>query len=53
LGIKYRERQTIEPTGWESRQSDHGFLTSQAREILDYEGHHLHRPPATATGWNA
>ena len=31
--------QTIEPTGWQVRQSDHAFLTSpQAREILDHEG---------------
>jgi len=31
--------QTIEPTGWQIRHSDHAFLTSpQAREILDREG---------------
>jgi hypothetical protein len=31
--------QTIEPTGWRIRQSDHAFLTSpQAREILGHEG---------------
>jgi hypothetical protein len=31
--------QTIEPTGWRIRQSDHAFVTSpQAREILGHEG---------------
>ena len=31
--------QTIEPTGWQIRQSDYAFLTSQhAREIIDHEG---------------
>jgi predicted glycoside hydrolase/deacetylase ChbG (UPF0249 family) len=31
--------QSIDPTGWQVRQSDHAFLTSpQAREILDHEG---------------
>jgi predicted glycoside hydrolase/deacetylase ChbG (UPF0249 family) len=30
--------QSIDPTGWQVRQSDHAFLTSpQAREILDQE----------------
>jgi predicted glycoside hydrolase/deacetylase ChbG (UPF0249 family) len=34
-----RRWQSIEPTGWRIRQSDHAFLTSpQAREILDHEG---------------
>jgi chitin disaccharide deacetylase len=34
-----RQWQTIEPTGWQVRQSDHAFLTSpQAREIIDREG---------------
>ncbi|MGH2756974.1 MAG: polysaccharide deacetylase family protein [Actinomycetota bacterium] len=31
--------QTIEPSGWQVRQSDHAFLTSsEAREILHHEG---------------
>src|SRR2546428_477192 len=34
-----KQWQTIEPTGWQIRQSDHAFLTSpQARETLDHEG---------------
>jgi predicted glycoside hydrolase/deacetylase ChbG (UPF0249 family) len=46
--------QTIEPTGWQIRQSDHAFLTSpQAREILDHEGITVidYRPLQQA--WNA
>jgi predicted glycoside hydrolase/deacetylase ChbG (UPF0249 family) len=34
-----KQWQTIEPTGWQIRQSDYAFLTSpQARETLDHEG---------------
>jgi chitin disaccharide deacetylase len=30
--------QTIEPTGWRVRQTDHAFLTSpQARKMIDHE----------------
>ena len=46
--------QTIEPTGWQIRQSDHAFLTSpQAREILDHESITVidYRPLQQA--WNA
>jgi hypothetical protein len=46
--------QTIEPTGWRVRQSDHAFLTSpRAREILDHEGITVidYRPLQRA--WNA
>lgn len=46
--------QTIEPTGWQIRQSDHAFLTSpQAREIVDHEGITVidYRPLQQA--WNA
>jgi predicted glycoside hydrolase/deacetylase ChbG (UPF0249 family) len=33
------QSQSIEPAGWQVRQSDHAFLSSpQAREILDREG---------------
>jgi chitin disaccharide deacetylase len=45
---------TIEPAGWQIRQSDHAFLTSpQAREILDHEDITLidYRPLQRA--WNA
>jgi predicted glycoside hydrolase/deacetylase ChbG (UPF0249 family) len=36
-GVEQRQ-QTIEPTGWQIRQSDYAFLTSpEAREILDHE----------------
>jgi chitin disaccharide deacetylase len=43
--------QTIDPTGWRVRQTDHAFLTSpQARKIIDHEDIHRHRLPATATG---
>jgi predicted glycoside hydrolase/deacetylase ChbG (UPF0249 family) len=48
------EWQTIEPTGWRVRQTDHAFLTSpQAREILDHEGISVidYRPLQQA--WNA
>jgi predicted glycoside hydrolase/deacetylase ChbG (UPF0249 family) len=48
------EWQTIEPTGWRVRQTDHAFLTSsQAREILDHEGISVidYRPLQEA--WNA
>jgi len=48
------EWQSIEPTGWQVRQSDHAFLTSaQAREILDREGIAVidYRPLQQA--WNA
>ena len=48
------ERQTIEPSGWQIRRSDHAFLTSpQAREILAHEGITLidYRPLQQA--WNA
>ena len=47
-------RQSIEPTGWQVRQSDHAFLTSpEAREILDHEGITVidYRPLQQA--WNA
>lgn len=46
--------QTIEPTGWRIRQTDHSFLTSpQGREILDHEGITVidYRPLQEA--WNA
>ena len=46
--------QSIEPTGWQVRQSDHAFLTSpNAREILDHEGITVidYRPLQQA--WNA
>jgi predicted glycoside hydrolase/deacetylase ChbG (UPF0249 family) len=46
--------QSIEPTGWQVRQSDHAFLTSpQAREILDRENIIVidYRPLQQA--WNA
>jgi hypothetical protein len=46
--------QTIEPSGWQIRQSDHAFLTSpQAREILDHENITVidYRPLQQA--WNA
>ena len=46
--------QTIEPTGWQIRESDHAFLTSpQARDILDGEGITVidYRPLQQA--WNA
>jgi hypothetical protein len=46
--------QSIEPTGWQVRQSDHAFLTSpKAREILDHEGITVidYRPLQQA--WNA
>ena len=46
--------QTIEPTGWQVRQSDHAFLTSpQAREIIDQESISVidYRPLQEA--WNA
>jgi predicted glycoside hydrolase/deacetylase ChbG (UPF0249 family) len=45
---------SIEPTGWQVRQSDYAFLTSrQAREILDREGITVidYRPLQQA--WNA
>ena len=48
------EWQTIKPTGWQVRQSDHAFLTSpRAREILDHEGINVidYRPLQEA--WNA
>jgi len=47
-------RQTIEPTGWRVRQTDHAILTSpQARKILDHEGISVidYRPLQQA--WNA
>jgi predicted glycoside hydrolase/deacetylase ChbG (UPF0249 family) len=47
------ERQTIEPSGWQIRRSDHAFLTSaQAREILEQESITLidYRPLQAA--WN-
>ena len=46
-------RQTIEPSGWQIRRSDHAFLTSaQAREILEQESITLidYRPLQVA--WN-
>jgi predicted glycoside hydrolase/deacetylase ChbG (UPF0249 family) len=46
--------QSIDPTGWQVRQSDHAFLTSpQAREILDQESITVidYRPLQQA--WNA
>jgi predicted glycoside hydrolase/deacetylase ChbG (UPF0249 family) len=46
--------QSIDPTGWRVRQSDHAFLTSpQAREILDQESITIidYRPLQQA--WNA
>lgn len=46
-------RQTIEPSGWQIRRSDHAFLTSaQAREILEQESITLidYRPLQAA--WN-
>ena len=46
--------QSIDPTGWHVRQSDHAFLTSpQAREILDHESITVidYRPLQQA--WNA
>jgi predicted glycoside hydrolase/deacetylase ChbG (UPF0249 family) len=46
--------QSIDPTGWQVRQSDHAFLTSpQAREILDHESITVidYRPLQQA--WNA
>lgn len=46
--------QSIDPTGWQVRQSDHAFLTSrQAREILDDESITVidYRPLQQA--WNA
>jgi hypothetical protein len=48
------EWQTIEPTGWRVRQTDHAFLTApHAREILDHEGISVidYRPLQQA--WNA
>ena len=53
-GHSTEQWQSIEPTGWEVRQSDHAFLTSpQAREILDHEGIAVidYRPLQQA--WNA
>jgi predicted glycoside hydrolase/deacetylase ChbG (UPF0249 family) len=49
-----KQLQSIDPTGWQVRQSDHAFLTSpQAREILDYENITVidYRPLQQA--WNA
>jgi predicted glycoside hydrolase/deacetylase ChbG (UPF0249 family) len=49
-----RQWQSIEPTGWHVRQSDHAFLTSpHTREILDREGITVidYRPLQRA--WNA
>jgi predicted glycoside hydrolase/deacetylase ChbG (UPF0249 family) len=49
-----KQWQTIGPTGWQIRQSDHAFLTSpRAREILDREGITVidYRPLQKA--WNA
>jgi len=46
--------QTVDPTGWQVRDSDHAFLTSrQARDIIDREGITVidYRPLQQA--WNA
>jgi chitin disaccharide deacetylase len=48
------EWQSVDPTGWQARQSDHAFLTSpEARELLDQESVTVidYRPVQQA--WNA
>jgi hypothetical protein len=46
--------QTIEPTGWQIRQTDHAFLTSpQAREILERESITVIDYRALQRAWNA
>ncbi len=59
-GLGTEEWRAIEPTGWQTRHSDHAFLTSdRARQILDDEGIHVidytplqyawHRPADTTS----
>jgi predicted glycoside hydrolase/deacetylase ChbG (UPF0249 family) len=51
-GIEQRQ-QTIEPTGWQIRQSDYAFLTSpEAREILDHESITLIDYRSLQQAWN-
>jgi predicted glycoside hydrolase/deacetylase ChbG (UPF0249 family) len=46
-------RQTIEPSGWQIRRSDHAFLTSaQAREILEQESITLSDYRPLQAAWN-